>query len=160
MYSYISEFFFIYLFQSHVHLPSSPTTVKDILCFKRLLHMLPVVVTPSHTGSEQTFIHVKARISLAGNCLLQAKFFDTFWWSHGLRLPRPSENGKKLQASQLFWLEFTHSLYKLRETSPVNATEGTPYPIWQWIWQMGSKSRLTRTWCTSKFTHLWQKGTM
>ncbi len=29
-------------------------------------------------------------------CLVQAKFFDTFLWSHALR---PSENGKKLQAT-------------------------------------------------------------
>ncbi len=33
-------------------------------------------------------------------CLLQAKFFDTFWWSHGLRLPRPSENGNSCRRAR------------------------------------------------------------
>ncbi len=31
-------------------------------------------------------------------CLLQAKFFDTFWWSHGL--PHPSENGNSYRQAR------------------------------------------------------------
>ncbi len=33
-------------------------------------------------------------------CLLQAMFFDTLWWSHGLRLPRPSENGNSCRRAR------------------------------------------------------------